>query len=89
MMNVALLIGFVAVFVAMAFCIVRIVKGPSAPDRVLALDTLSINAVALLMLTGMHLGSDIFFEAGLLIAMMGFIGTVSLCKHIAGRSIIE
>jgi multicomponent K+:H+ antiporter subunit F len=89
MIDIALTIGFASVFVSMAVCVWRIVRGPTAPDRILALDTLSINAIALLMLVGIYLRNDIFFEAGLLIAMMGFIGTVSLSKHIAGRSIIE
>ena len=51
---------------------------PSAPDRILALDTLNINAIALLVLFGIWLDTALYFEAALLIAMMGFVGTVAL-----------
>jgi multicomponent K+:H+ antiporter subunit F len=67
----------------------RLARGPHATDRIVALDTLYINAIALLMLVGIQLRSGIFFEVALLIAMMGFVGTVALCKHVTGRSVIE
>lgn len=89
MIETALTVGFVAVILAMLFCLYRLVRGPSAPDRIVAGDTLYINAIALLMLLGIRLQSDIFFEAALLVAMMGFVSTVSLSKHVSGRSVIE
>lgn len=89
MIDTALVVGFVAVILAMVFCLVRLILGPSAPDRIVAGDTLYINAIALLMLVGIRLASDMFFEAALLIAMMGFVGTVAYCKHVSGRSVIE
>lgn len=89
MIDAALAFGFFTVLVAMSLTLYRIIAGPSLPDRIVALDTLSINGVALLMLVGMQLHNDLFFEAALLIAMLGFIGTVSLCKHAVGRSVIE
>ncbi|HPN09239.1 MAG TPA: K+/H+ antiporter subunit F [Syntrophales bacterium] len=67
----------------------RLFKGPDPPDRILALDTLYINAIALLILLGMRLDSDLFFEAALLIAVMGFIGTVAVAKHLLRGDIIE
>jgi multicomponent K+:H+ antiporter subunit F len=79
--------GLVAVAVAMSFW--RLLWGPSAPDRILALDTLYINTIALLVLLGIHLSSALFFEAALLIALMGFIGTVALCKYLLRGDIIE
>lgn len=88
-MSIALYIAFVSVVVAIALTMYRLVRGPSAPDRILALDTLAINGIAFLVLTGMHLKSNVFFEVALLFAMMGFVGTVSLSKHIEGRSVIE
>lgn len=63
--------------------------GPSAADRVLALDTLYVNTIALLVLFGIHLGNNIYFEAALLIALMGFVGTVALCKYLLRGDIIE
>lgn len=89
MMDVALIAGFVVVAAAMLLTLYRLVRGPSLPDRIVALDTLYINAVALLMLVGIHLDSSVFFEAALLIAMMGFAGTVALCKHAMEQNIIE
>lgn len=67
----------------------RLLRGPDAPDRILALDTLYINTLALLVLLGLHLGNAIYFEAALLIAMMGFVGTVALCKYLLRGDIIE
>lgn len=88
-MSIALHIAFVCVVVAFGLTLFRLIRGPSAADRILALDTLSINGIAFLVLTGMRLQSDVFFEVALLVAMMGFVGTVSLSKHIEGRSVIE
>lgn len=89
MIDTAVFVGFVAVITAMLLCLYRLIRGPSAPDRIMAGDTLYINAIALLMLVGIQLSSDIFFEAALLIAMMGFVGTVAFAKHVSGRSVIE
>ena len=50
----------------------RLVKGPGLPDRIVALDTLNINAIALIVLYGIWLRSALFFEIALLIAVMGF-----------------
>ncbi len=58
------------------------------PDRILALDTLAINAIALVMLIGIATSSQTYFEAALLIAMMGFVGTVALCKFLLSGDII-
>lgn len=69
--------------------LLRLVKGPEMPDRVLALDTLYINGLALIMLLGVWLASDVFFEAALLIAVMGFISTVALGKYLLHGDIID
>ncbi len=89
MLTVALSIAFVLVGAAVVLSAWRLLRGPSAPDRILALDTLYINAIALLVLLGIHLGSALYFEAALLIAMMGFVGTVALCKYLLRGDIIE
>lgn len=75
--------------VAMVLNMLRLFKGPDLPDRILALDTLYINAIALIMLLGLYLRSDLFFEAALLIAVMGFVGTVAIAKHLLRGDIIE
>jgi multicomponent K+:H+ antiporter subunit F len=59
------------------------------PDRILALDTLYVNTIALLMLFGMVLRSSVYFEAALVIAMLGFVSTVMLCKYVMRRDIVE
>lgn len=69
--------------------VIRLVRGPDMPDRVLALDTLYINALALIVLLGIWLASDLFFEAALLIAVMGFVGTVAVGKHLLHGEIID
>ena len=69
--------------------VIRLVRGPDMPDRVLALDTLYINALALIVLVGIWLASDLFFEAALLIAVMGFVGTVAVGKHLLHGEIID
>jgi multicomponent K+:H+ antiporter subunit F len=88
-MSIALNIALVCVVVAVGLTLYRLVRGPTTYDRILALDTLSINSIAFLVLTGMRLQSSLFFEVALLVAMIGFVGTVSLSKHIEGRSVIE
>jgi multicomponent K+:H+ antiporter subunit F len=89
MLSTAIFSGFVMVAVAMALNLWRLAKGPSAPDRILALDTLAINTIALVILIGLALESAVNFEAALLIAMMGFVGTVALCKFLLSGDIIE
>lgn len=69
--------------------VVRLIQGPDMPDRVLALDTLYINALALIIMFGIWLASDLFFEAALLIAVMGFVSTVAVGKHLLHGEIID
>jgi len=80
-------------FAMLAFSILlsfmRLLKGPDLPDRILALDTLYINAIALVVLLGLHLGSALYFEAALLIAVMGFVGTIALSKYLLRGDIME
>ncbi|KAF1704245.1 K+/H+ antiporter subunit F [Pseudoxanthomonas kaohsiungensis] len=75
--------------VALLLALYRLLKGPSVPDRILALDTMFVCAIALLVLFGMHLGTAVYFEAALVIAMLGFVGTVVLSKYVMRRDIVE
>ncbi len=75
--------------IAMLLALWRLLRGPTVPDRILALDTLSITAIAELMLFGMYLDSAIYFEAALIIAMLGFCSTVVLSKFVLRRDIVE
>jgi multicomponent K+:H+ antiporter subunit F len=89
MLSFALTVAFALVGAACALSFLRLLKGPDATDRILALDTLYINAIALLVLLGIHLASPLYFEAALLIALMGFVGTVALAKFLLRGDIIE
>lgn len=89
MMALAVTIAFVLVAAAVVLSFWRLLIGPSAPDRILALDTLYINTIALLILLGLGLNSALYFEAALLIAVIGFVGTLALCKYLLRGDIIE
>jgi len=89
MLMFVLKIALVMVAIAMILSSYRLFKGPSQPDRILALDTLYINTIALLILLGIWLGSALYFEAALLIAVMGFVGTVALSKYLLRGDIME
>lgn len=75
--------------IAMLLNVYRLVAGPRTADRILALDTLYVNAAGLLVLFGLHTRSTLYFEAALLIAALGFIGTVALSKYLLRGDIIE
>jgi multicomponent K+:H+ antiporter subunit F len=89
MLAVAADFAFGALGVAIILCLWRLVRGPHAADRILALDTLYINALALLIVLGIRMESAVFFEAALLIALMGFVATVALARYLARREIID
>ncbi len=89
MITAALNITIAMVVLAAILNAIRLIKGPDAPDRVLALDTLYINAIALIVLLGLTLGTRLYLEAALLIAVMGFVGTVALAKYLKRGSVIE
>ena len=89
MLNGAITIAFALVSAAAALNFWRLLRGPSAPDRILALDTLYVNTIALLVLLGIRLSSALYFEVALLIALMGFVGTVALCKYLLRGDIVE
>ncbi|GGL89605.1 K+/H+ antiporter subunit F [Pseudooceanicola nanhaiensis] len=67
----------------------RIVRGPTNADRILALDTMVINVIALLVLYGIENETVIYYEASMLIAMVGFVSTVAYCRFILRGDIIE
>ncbi|MGO1542362.1 MAG: K+/H+ antiporter subunit F [Luteimonas sp.] len=89
MIQIAIVVALIVVGVAMLLSLWRLIRGPTAPDRILALDTLYVNAVAQLILFGMYLDTELYFEAALIIAMLGFFGTVVLSKYVIRRDIVE
>ncbi|MCE8020973.1 K+/H+ antiporter subunit F [Halomonas sp. MCCC 1A11036] len=74
---------------AMLLCMVRLLRGPAAQDRVLALDTLWMCAMLLALALGIRFGSLIYFEAAMLIALTGFVSTVALAKFLMRGEVIE
>lgn len=89
MLNYLLSAAGIMLIIAMGCNVWRLLRGPDVTDRVLALDTLYINAVALLVLTGAVSGKQLFYEAAIIIALLGFVGTVSLAKFLTRGDIIE
>lgn len=85
----ALNFALAAVSVAMLLCAWRLLRGPETTDRVLALDTLYINAVALVILLGLRWETALLFEAALIIAMLGFVSTVALARYLARGDVVE
>jgi multicomponent K+:H+ antiporter subunit F len=75
--------------VAMLLNLWRILRGPTITDRIIGLDTLYINTIALLAVIDIWLDTEIYLEAAVLIAMMGFVGTLALCKYLLRGDIIE
>ncbi|WP_342641088.1 K+/H+ antiporter subunit F [Rhodoligotrophos ferricapiens] len=74
---------------AMICATFRMVKGPRAQDRVLGLDTLYVNAMLLLLTFGIASNSQAYFEAALVISVLGFVGTVALAKFLMRGEVIE
>jgi multicomponent K+:H+ antiporter subunit F len=67
----------------------RLLRGPTLPDRILALDTLYVNALLLLLVGGIRFGTTLYFEGALIIAMLGFVGTIALCKYLLRGRIVR
>ncbi|WP_302141153.1 K+/H+ antiporter subunit F [Halomonas alkalicola] len=89
MLETALMISLGLIVAAMAMNVLRLAKGPDVPDRLLALDTLYVNSIALIVLLGLWLNTKTYFEAAILIAMLGFVGTMAICRYLLRGDIIE
>jgi multicomponent K+:H+ antiporter subunit F len=89
MLTVAIWIAFGAIGLALLLNLYRLLRGPDAPDRILALDTAYVNSIALLVLFGIQQGSTLYFEIALLIAMVGFVGTVILAKYLLRGNVAD
>jgi multicomponent K+:H+ antiporter subunit F len=89
MILIALNIAFVAVAISQLLAMLRLLKGPNTGDRILSLDTMVVNAIALIILLGMRLGTDIYFESAMIFAMLGFVSTVAIARFVLRGDIIE
>jgi multicomponent K+:H+ antiporter subunit F len=88
-MIIALIITFCAVALAQLMSMIRLVIGPDTGDRILALDTMVVNAIGLIVLLGIAQGTRVYFEVSLIIAMLGFVSTVAYARFVLRGDIIE
>jgi len=88
-LDIALIIALVTLAGGQVLSMVRLVIGPTSGDRILALDTMVINALGLIVVLGIHQGVKVYFEVALLVAMLGFVSTVALARFILRGDIIE
>ena len=85
----ALDFAFICFGLGLLLTLYRVIFAPGVGDRVLALDTMVINAIAVLVLQGIQQGTEIFFEAAMVVAMLGFVGTVAYARFMLRGNIIE
>lgn len=88
-MNYAIVLAFVVVGLCQVMAMYRVVQGPNTGDRILALDTMVVNAIGLIVLMGLSQGTRVYFEVSLIIAMLGFVSTVAYARFVLRGDIIE
>lgn len=88
-LDIAVAIAFIALALGQILSMVRLVLGPTPGDRILALDTMVINALGLVVMVGVYYDVQFYFEVALLIAMLGFVSTVALARFLLRGDIIE
>jgi len=88
-LNIALTIGIGAVTLTLLLCGWRLLLGPTIADRVLALDTLYLSLVALVVMLGLLWQTPLLFEAALIVALLGFVGTVALARYLSRGDVVE
>ena len=89
MLETALTIAFGLFVLALLLNLYRLLRGPTLPDRALALDTMYINTIGLIVLYGIASDRKLYFEAAMLIALIGFVSTVAVAKYMLRGDIIE
>ena len=88
-LDIALNLGVAALTVAVVLCTWRLLRGPEMTDRLLALDTLYMNAVALIVLLGIRWNTALLFEAALLVAILAFASTVAVARYLSRVDVVE
>ncbi|MEM8870725.1 MAG: K+/H+ antiporter subunit F [Pseudomonadota bacterium] len=89
MIDITLYLVLTVVSVAQLMAMVRLIIGPNIGDRILALDTMVINAIGIIILLGVVLGTQVYFESAMIFAMLGFVSSVALARFVLRRDIIE
>lgn len=87
--DTAVLLAQALLGLAMVFAMIRLLRGPRAQDRVLSMDTLYVNAMLLVLTLGIRTGTSLYFEAALVIGMLGFVSTAALAKFLLRGEVIE
>lgn len=88
-LHASLLAAQALLALAMGCAVYRMLRGPRAQDRILALDTLYVNAMLMLLTFGMRTGTTVYFDAALIIGMLGFAATAALAKFLMRGEVIE
>ncbi|MEQ2527147.1 Na(+)/H(+) antiporter subunit F1 [Robertmurraya yapensis] len=89
MLDIVIRIALFCLALAMVALIYRVIKGPSMPDRIIALDAIGINLVAIIALISIELRTNAFLEIILLIGILAFIGTVAFAKYLEKEVLFE
>lgn len=89
MLNAIILASAAIIGVSLLLNLWRFMIGPQMLDRVIALDTMYINAIALIVILGIYMRSRLYYEGALIIAMLGFVSTTAVCKFILRGDIID
>ncbi|WP_395003519.1 K+/H+ antiporter subunit F [Cypionkella sp.] len=89
MLDYALTFAISCFALALLLNLWRLATAPTIPDRILAVDTMVVNVIALIVLYSVMTGRELNFEAAMLFSMTGFVSTVAFCKYLLRRSIIE
>ncbi len=85
----ALPIAMFLLSLAILCCMVRILRGPAAQDRVLALDCMYLNGMLFMLVLGIFYNSNNYFEAALLISLIGFASSTAMAKFLLRGEVIE
>jgi len=84
-----LMVGVVGLLISLCILVVRLLKGPTSPDRLLAGDTMTSMAAAMMVLLGVYYEAAILLDTALLIAFLSFIGTIAISKYLEGRGLAD
>lgn len=89
MFNILLMLSLLIFSISIAIFLYRVIKGPSTPDRIIAMDAIGVNLIAIMAILTIVLGTDAFFEVVLLFGILSFIGTVAFSKFIERGALVE
>lgn len=88
-LSLSVLLAQLCLALAMGCAVIRLLGGPRAQDRVAAFDSLYINAMLLLLTFGIRSGTTLYFEAALVMGVLGFVSTAALAKFLMRGEVIE